>query len=883
MGTKTRRAGLFLAPFILILALATSAPFVGAGEARSSGPALAAFPESGPLQSVSISGPTSGSVNTAYTFVATAAPPTATLPIAHVWRATEQGPSSYVGGLTSTVTYTWTLPGTKVITVTASNNPLLNAVMTTHTVTIHPAGIPPTQITWYAATHGPVNQPFWMTAVVDPFSLTLPVTYTWAADGQVVYTMTRQTLYDWAWYGNHGLYNNSTYAAFTWTTPMVHVVQLTATNAAGRVSSIREVIVGVAPTLVLSGPGTGQVNHPYTFTATASPPTVTTPIWYFWNATEQAFTMTVGGLTSTMTYTWTTPGNKAIAVWGQNTYGSNFAGKMFQIPAPMPVLTPTLHSVASGPWNSPGTWNLGRAPLVTDVVWIQAGHTVQVGGPVVVASLVNEGTLLGPTSGHLVLTVTGVLSNSGLIRAGDGAGLLAHPSKAAPQWHPACNGTSGNPGANVVVSAAQTINSGTIQAGNGLNGGIGGSVTWAPSPVTTLRNTASGVIQAGNGGNGQPGGGGGPGGDVNLTGKPFDNDGLIRAGDGGDGDQCGGDGGSTHIWGENTTNTGNILAGNGGNTTDNLATAHGGDGGDAVVWGKWFTWQGFLINLGNIAAGNGGNGNPGATVPQDAGCGGNLTLMAAPLVFLSGGTHSAGIPGIPSAGGRECTTPSQVWIDPAAISLAGEDTRIRGDDISIYGGAGWELDLRGMAEGAIQAAGHITVAVGPGGTIDLRHNRGPIFQAGGEVRIYADQVLMDPGVPLWALAGTEVITGPGRILYGPSLVAPDLIPVAPGSVVLVPVTLLNTSPTTDTFDLSATDSAGWPLSGLPAQVTVGGLGHADLVVQVDVPAGAPDGSVDEVTVQAASQSDPGAVTEVESLVLVRSPFLVQVFLPLVVR
>ncbi len=226
--------------------------------------------------------------------------------------------------------------------------------------------------------------------------------------------------------------------------------------------------------------------------------------------------------------------------------------------------------------------------------------------------------------------------------------------------------------------------------------------------------------------------------------------------------------------------------------------------------------------------------------------------------------------------------PSQVRIDPASISLAGEVTRVSGGDVLIYG-ADWELDLRGLAPGAISATGSITLAVGPGGTIDLRHNGGRIFQSGGEVRIYADQILVDTGVPLWALAGTEVIAGPGRILYGGSLLAPDLTEVVAGSVVSVHVTLLNTGPTTDTFDLSVTDTAGWPLSGIPFQVTVSGLDHADLTVQVNVPTGAPGGSIDEITLQATSQADPGAGAEVKTIVVVRSPLFVQIFLPLVFR
>ncbi len=65
---------------------------------------------------VTISGPMTGVVDTAYTFTATVNPPTATLPIAYTWSPT---PSSGQG--TPTATYTWTKEGVKTIAVTATN------------------------------------------------------------------------------------------------------------------------------------------------------------------------------------------------------------------------------------------------------------------------------------------------------------------------------------------------------------------------------------------------------------------------------------------------------------------------------------------------------------------------------------------------------------------------------------------------------------------------------------------------------------------------------------------------------------------------------------------------------------------------------------------
>lgn len=65
---------------------------------------------------VTISGPTTGLTNTAYTFTATVQPPNATTPITYTWTPT---PDS--GQDTAHATYTWAAAGTHQITVTAEN------------------------------------------------------------------------------------------------------------------------------------------------------------------------------------------------------------------------------------------------------------------------------------------------------------------------------------------------------------------------------------------------------------------------------------------------------------------------------------------------------------------------------------------------------------------------------------------------------------------------------------------------------------------------------------------------------------------------------------------------------------------------------------------
>ena len=74
------------------------------------------------LNTVMMNGATSGSVNQPYTFTANINPVTATQPITFVWQAQAQPPVTVVGGLSSTVVFTWTQSGTHNITVTATND-----------------------------------------------------------------------------------------------------------------------------------------------------------------------------------------------------------------------------------------------------------------------------------------------------------------------------------------------------------------------------------------------------------------------------------------------------------------------------------------------------------------------------------------------------------------------------------------------------------------------------------------------------------------------------------------------------------------------------------------------------------------------------------------
>lgn len=283
-----------------------------------------------------------------------------------------------------------------------------------------------------------------------PLTLTVPVTYTWHSPGQPPIVVVRDNVWGFGWYGNSGWSNDTTWGSFTWTTPGTKTVTLTATNAAGSISSTYTVWVEQTPVLSLTGPTMGKLDTAYSFTLTVWPPTLTTPIQHYWFVTEQPFT-TSAGLSATKTFSWTTPGTKVFQVWAIPSSGietGEGASLVFKIPIPLPALTPTIESAGSGDWSDPATWDLGRVPMVTDVVLIHAGHVITASAALEVDSLINRGTLHGPAGAPLVITATGVLSNSGWIGAAAG-GLSGATQPIRSNFHPACNGTGGIPGASI--------------------------------------------------------------------------------------------------------------------------------------------------------------------------------------------------------------------------------------------------------------------------------------------------------------------------------------------------------------------------------------------------------------------------------------------------
>jgi uncharacterized repeat protein (TIGR01451 family) len=74
--------------------------------------------------------------------------------------------------------------------------------------------------------------------------------------------------------------------------------------------------------VIISGPKTGNVNAPYTFTADVTPITATTPITYVWQATAQSPVTHTGDRSDAVMFTWSTTGTQAITVTATNISGT---------------------------------------------------------------------------------------------------------------------------------------------------------------------------------------------------------------------------------------------------------------------------------------------------------------------------------------------------------------------------------------------------------------------------------------------------------------------------------------------------------------------------------------------------------------------------------
>lgn len=421
------------------------------------------------------------------------------------------------------------------------------------------------------------------------------------------------------------------------------------------------------------------------------------------------------------------------------------------------------------------------------------------------------------------------------------------------------------PNANDIVS----INPGHTVTGTAFMiriKGLCNSGTLLSSAETNLRVTASdfiynsGRIWGADGAPRRPGIG------VVLNARIIHNaqEGDIQAGRGGNhfaGNARGGAGGTVEIYGNKITNEGTIgpecdsgsSASDGGNGGSGISGSDGGsgiggNGGDTILMA-----DDTLINMGSgtIFAGAGGFGRGERAA---GGLGGRVTFSA-PVTVPNGTLRACG------NGTRRI-----ISVEPY-IAIAGSTAQMEAEQINIFGGDNWNLDLRNLSPEAIIATDTLTIAVGHGGVVDLRGVTENAFKA-EKAEIYSDEIKLDEGVQLSDIFNaTEIVTGEAKILYDVVLTAPKLMIGAVESTVTVDISLINNSPVEDTYTLSVTDTEGWSLGDLPNTVSVASLKRKQLTLNVTLPDTA--GLEDVITITAVSHADPEATAETEVTVYVK--------------
>jgi hypothetical protein len=262
-------------------------------------------------------GPQAGIASIGYAFTSTITPPTATLPIAYTWKATQQLDKLHpLGGLSDTVTFSWGVSGTKLITVTADNILCGPPVTATQRITIEAS--PPCQSPESVQIQGPltgsVDTAYTFSATITPSTAMPPITYTWEATDHVS--------------ASHIVDSLSDTLTLSWDVTGTKLLTVTSANLCDSpVSHTHSITIETVPgcnalqAVELLGPLTGTLGIANEFTATVQPLTASEPVTYTWEATGQAASSELSGLSHTVALTWAVTGTQVVTVTADNTCG----------------------------------------------------------------------------------------------------------------------------------------------------------------------------------------------------------------------------------------------------------------------------------------------------------------------------------------------------------------------------------------------------------------------------------------------------------------------------------------------------------------------------------------------------------------------------------
>lgn len=278
-----------------------------------------------PLESVTIvDEPTTGTVDTSYTFQAIAAPDNANVPITYEWTA--EGAENPITinpdqvSLTDSQSFTWSSAGEKTVEVVASNEPGIT-ISDTHKITILPYIEPEfdslvvsPELIGAEKNIGTTGDEYDFTINVGPEGVSKPITYECVADEQepqsnILSEEEEQT---------------TGTCSFTWDTPGEKNVTVTVSNIGGEDTMKKTIIIQRPPSAItIEGPTEVETGKPIEFTAGIKPDDTTLPVTYTWDVDGYNDNITVpdGDFSNAQELLWDTRGEKSIIVTAQNAVG----------------------------------------------------------------------------------------------------------------------------------------------------------------------------------------------------------------------------------------------------------------------------------------------------------------------------------------------------------------------------------------------------------------------------------------------------------------------------------------------------------------------------------------------------------------------------------
>ena len=182
-----------------------------------------------------------------------------------------------------------------------------------------PTDVPPGTVHITGPHTGMINETYSFTATVNPNDTSTPLTFSWTGTNVSPIINTH----------NH----RKDSVSFTWTVTGSQTLNVTVNNDAGTVSESYNITIGAPPppppppptppaSVSVSGPITVQVGTTYAFTATVNPVSVSFPITYTWQATNQSpIVDTANNRKDSVSFMWSVTGTQHLTITAANAGG----------------------------------------------------------------------------------------------------------------------------------------------------------------------------------------------------------------------------------------------------------------------------------------------------------------------------------------------------------------------------------------------------------------------------------------------------------------------------------------------------------------------------------------------------------------------------------